>query len=75
MPLLSENTDPKNKGDMHEAFNLGLEGEVGRKLGCEMKEEEDGMGNLWLGKEDWEGAEEFVRGLLHACAKQRADAL
>ncbi|WWD17723.1 hypothetical protein CI109_102164 [Kwoniella shandongensis] len=63
MGLLTENNDPKNKGDMHEAFNMGLDPSIdpssfedAGKDG-EIKHGE----NLWPEKKDWQGAEEFKK--------------
>jgi hypothetical protein len=50
-----------NKGDYHEAFNLGLDPSLGYAV-----EESGGEGelehgdNLWPDKEVWSGAERFV---------------
>ncbi|WWD09560.1 hypothetical protein V865_007687 [Kwoniella europaea PYCC6329] len=61
MRLLSSNTNPDNKGDRHEAFNLGLDPlvhpesfERSEKEG-ELKHSE----NLWPDQKDWKGAEAF----------------
>jgi hypothetical protein len=76
MGLLTENNNPSvssffytpaslinsdNKGDYHEAFNLGLDPSLGYAV-----EESGGEGelehgdNLWPDKEVWSGAERFV---------------
>jgi hypothetical protein len=77
MGLLTENNNPfvlifllragfslinsDNKGDYHEAFNLGLDPSLGFAV-----EESSGEGelehgdNLWPDKEVWSGAERFV---------------
>lgn len=60
MGLLSENVSSENKGDYHEAFNLGLDPEVAP----ESFKQENGEGlrhseNQWPKKEVWEGAPEF----------------
>jgi hypothetical protein len=73
MGLLTENNNPfvptsayllinsDNKGDYHEAFNLGLDPSLGFAV-----EESGGEGelehgdNLWPDKEVWSGAERFV---------------
>lgn len=57
MGLLSENVSSENKGDYHEAFNLGLDPEVDpesfKEAGLRHSE------NQWPAKKDWDGAEGF----------------
>lgn len=60
MGLLSENVSSENKGDYHEAFNLGLDPELapesfeeGGKEGLRHSE------NQWPKPEEWDGAGEF----------------
>lgn len=52
--------ESENKGDLHEAFNLGLDPsifpEIKEEAGPGLKHSE----NLWPKKQDWEGAETFV---------------
>lgn len=66
MGLLTENTNPENVGDLHEAFNLGMDVEVAKDIKAFQEAERDGKlselvkPNRWPRKQDWEGADEFV---------------
>ncbi|ODO11636.1 hypothetical protein I350_00420 [Cryptococcus amylolentus CBS 6273] len=61
MGLLTENNDPTNKGDMHEAFNMGLDPEVDpASFAQDIKEGElKHSENLWPDEKDWQGAKVF----------------
>ncbi|WVQ82711.1 hypothetical protein IAT38_004843 [Cryptococcus sp. DSM 104549] len=61
MGLLTENNDPNNKGDMHEAFNIGLDPLLDpASFEQEVKEGElRHSENLWVEEKDWAGAKEF----------------
>ncbi|EAL21748.1 hypothetical protein CNBC4500 [Cryptococcus deneoformans B-3501A] len=61
MGLLSENNDPKNKGDMHEAFNMGLDPSVDASAFIQDVKEGElrHSENLWPDKKDWQGADVF----------------
>ncbi|KAL1405007.1 hypothetical protein Q8F55_008625 [Vanrija albida] len=61
MGLLTENNDPANKGDYHEAFNLGLDPSI--RPDAAQTDSDDAKlrhgGNLWPAAEDWSDAGEF----------------
>ncbi|WRT64294.1 uncharacterized protein IL334_001225 [Kwoniella shivajii] len=61
MGLLTENNDPANKGDMHEAFNMGLDPLVAPESFKRTKKEGElqHSENLWPDENDWEDAKAF----------------
>ncbi|WVW82460.1 hypothetical protein I302_104470 [Kwoniella bestiolae CBS 10118] len=67
MRLLTSNTNPANKGDRHEAFNMGLDPLVHPE--SFHQDEKEGelkhSDNLWPIQEDWEGAVGFKEAALN----------
>lgn len=58
--------DRENKGDYHEAFNLGLDPSLGYPVEEASSDGElQHSDNLWPSAEDWPGATNFVS-LLHS---------
>lgn len=64
MGLLSENNDPTKKGELHEAFNLGLDPSLDvAKSHADQAEVEGALkhsDNLWPSAEQWTQAADFV---------------
>ncbi len=53
----------RNSGDLHEAFNLGLDPVIAAELpGVGASAPDARMDNLWPSEARWEGAEAFVGG-------------
>ncbi|KAK8866075.1 hypothetical protein IAR55_001226 [Kwoniella newhampshirensis] len=68
MGLLTENNDPTNKGDMHEAFNMGLDPSLDPASFGQEEEKEGELKhgeNLWPEKKDWDGAGAFKQANLN----------
>lgn len=65
MGLLSENNDPTKKGELHEAFNLGLDPSLGVGAHADKEDIVEGAlkhsDNLWPAEKQWDQAEAFVR--------------
>ncbi|CAD6565827.1 MAG: hypothetical protein TREMPRED_001816 [Tremellales sp. Tagirdzhanova-0007] len=68
MPLLSENNDPKNKGELHEAFNLGLDPSIDPIFLTQTHTQDSQVdsalthsSNLWPEQRHWSGSEDFKR--------------
>lgn len=59
---LIDGNDSKNKGDMHEAFNMGLDPSVDASAFVQDVKEGElrHSENLWPDKKDWQGADDFV---------------
>lgn len=61
MGLKTENADIKGVGDLHEAFNLGLDPSLAKASGDRVEGQLAHTDNLWPSTEIWSGAEDFVR--------------
>lgn len=74
MGLLTENNDPTNKGDYHEAFNLGLDPSLSPESMSRASGKMTHGENQWPAPQDWDGAGEFVSSLLSQLTPERQDA-
>ncbi|ORY34288.1 hypothetical protein BCR39DRAFT_517472 [Naematelia encephala] len=64
MALLTENNVPSNKGELHEAFNLGLDPSLGLAQEGGSAGELQHSENLWPSDQVWKGATGFKQAVL-----------
>lgn len=60
MALETEKNDPEGAGDLHEAFNLGLDPSLGEWKAEDTEGQLSHTDNLWPSVDVWSGADHFV---------------